>query len=46
MINFDDVIKGNKKNHKNFWPSNKILIFGDTGSGKTNSLFNLSPARD
>ena len=46
MINFDDVTKENtKENHPN-WPKipdhpNKILIIGSSGSGKTNSLFNI-----
>ena len=43
MINFYDVT--NKK-HKRNWPqvpdhSYRILITGSSGSGKTNSLFNL-----
>ena len=42
MINFDDVIKEHNPN----WPEipeypYKILIVGGSGSGKTNSLFNL-----
>ena len=46
MINFDDVTKINMKEHKARWPQipdhpYKILIIGGSGSGKTNSLFNL-----
>ena len=46
MINFDDVIKENIKEHNPSRPkipdhSYRILIFGGSGSGKTNSLFNL-----
>ena len=43
MINSDDVTKVNIKEH---WPQipdhlNRISIIGGSGSGKTNSLFNL-----
>ena len=46
MINFDDVVKENIKNHNLNWPQipdhpYRILIIGGSGSGKTNSLFNL-----
>ena len=46
MINFDDVTKENIKEHNPNWPEipdhpYKILIIGGSGSGKTNSLFNL-----
>ena len=46
MINFDDVTKENIKDNNTNWPQipdypYKILIFGGSGSGKTNSLFNL-----
>ena len=46
MINFEDVIKGNIKEHNLNWPQipdhpYRILIIGSSGSGKTNSLFNL-----
>ena len=46
MINFDDVIKENLKEHNPNWPeipdhSYIILIIGASGSEKTNSLFNL-----
>ena len=46
MINFDDVIKEETKEHKPNWPEvpnhpYRILLIGGSGSGKTNSLFNL-----
>ena len=46
MINFDDATKENIKKHNPNWPEvpdhpYKILITGDSGSGKTNSLLNL-----
>ena len=46
MINFDDVIKENIKEHNPNWLEipdypYRILIIGGSGSGKTNSLFNL-----
>ena len=46
MINFDDVTKENIKEHHPNWPEipdhpYRILIIGDSGSGKTSSLFNL-----
>ena len=46
MINFDDFIKENTKEHNPNWlqiPDHlyRILITGSSGSGKTNSLFNL-----
>ena len=46
MIKIDDVKKDNIKKHYSNWPqildhSYKILIIGGSGSGKTNSLFNL-----
>ena len=46
MINFDDVVKQNIKEHNPNWsqiPDHpyRILIIGGSGSGKTNSLFNL-----
>ena len=46
MINFDDVTRENIKEHNLNWPETpdhpyKILIIGGSGSGKTNSLFNL-----
>ena len=46
MINFDDVTKENIKEHQPNWPQTPdhpyiILIAGGSGSGRTNSLFNL-----
>ena len=46
MINFDDVTKENIKEHNPDWqqiPDHPygLLKNGDSGSGKTNSLFNL-----
>ena len=46
MINFDDVTKENIKEHNLNRPkfpdhSYRTIIIGGTGSGKTNSLFNL-----
>ena len=46
MINFDDVVKENIKEHNLNWqqiPDHpyRMLIIGGSGSGKTNSLFNL-----
>ena len=46
MINFVDVVKKIIKEHNPNWPQSpdhayRILIIGGSGSGKTNSLFNL-----
>ena len=46
MINFDDVTKENIKQHNPNWPQisdlpYRILMIGDSGSGKTKSLFNV-----
>ena len=46
MINFDDVAIENTKEQNPNWPQipdhpYRILIIGVSGSGKTNSLFNL-----
>ena len=46
MINFDDAIKKETKEHNPNWPEipdhpYRILITGGSASGKTNSLFNL-----
>ena len=46
MFNFDDAVKENIKEHNPNWPDipdhqYRILIIGGSGSGKTNSLFNL-----
>ena len=45
MINFDDVVKENIKEHNPNWSQiphypYRILIFGGSGYEKTNSLFN------
>ena len=46
MINFHDAIKENIKEHNPNWPEvpdhpYRILLVGGSGSGKTNSLFNI-----
>ena len=46
MINFDDYAHENKIEHNLNWPyipdhPYRILIIGDSGSGKTNALLNL-----
>ena len=46
MINFDDYTTGNKTQHDSKWPYipdhlYRIVIIGDSGSGKTNALSNL-----
>ena len=46
MINFDDVVKENIKEHNPNWPHipdhlYRILIIGGSGSGKANSFFKL-----
>ena len=46
MINFDNVTKENIKEKNSNWPQisdhpYRILIIGGSGSGETNSLFNL-----
>ena len=46
MINFDDYTKENKTKHNRNWPyipdhPYRILIIRGSGSGKTNTLFNL-----
>ena len=46
MINLDNIINKNNKEHNEKWsyiPDHpyKILITGDSGSGKTNTLLNL-----
>ena len=47
MINLNDVMKENIKQHNPNWPKSpdhpyRILIIGGSGSGKTNILFNLT----
>ena len=46
MNNFDDYTNENKTKHNQKWPyipdhPYRILIIGDSGSGKTNALLNL-----
>ena len=46
MINFDDIIKAEIKEHNPNWPQitdhlHKILISGDSGSGKANSKIKM-----
>ena len=46
MINFDDLIKENTKEHNRNWPQTpdhpyRILIIGGSVFRKTNTLFNL-----
>ena len=47
MIKFDDLTKENINEHSPNWPeiphyTYKLFIIGGSGSGKTNSLFNLT----
>ena len=47
MINFDDFIKENIKEHNPNWPEipdhpYRTLLVGGSGSGKTNTLLNLT----
>ena len=46
MINLDSIVNDNNKKHNEKWPyipdhPYRILINGGSGSGKTNTLFNL-----
>ena len=46
MINFDEYTNESKIEHNSKWPyipdhPHRILIAGDSGSGKTKALFNL-----
>ena len=51
MDNLDDITNKNNKEHNEEWPcipdhSYRILIIGWSGSGKTNTLFNLINEQD
>ena len=51
MINLDSLTNENNKKHNEKWPfipdhQYKILIIGDSGSGKTNGLLNLIKEQD
>ena len=52
MINFDDAIKKETKEHNPNWSEipdrpHRILVTGGSGSGKINSFFNLiNPQQD
>ena len=46
MINLDSITNENNKKHNEKWPHipdhpYRILIIGDSGSGKANALINL-----
>ena len=46
MINLDSITNENNKRHNEKWPHipyhpYRILIIGDSGSGKANALINL-----
>ena len=46
MINLDSITNENNKEHNEKWPyipyqPYRILILGDSGSGKTSTLINL-----
>ena len=46
MVNLDSITNENNKKHNEKWPfipdhPYKILIIGDSGSGKINALLNL-----
>ena len=47
MINLDSIVNDNNKKHNENWPYitdhvYRILIIGGFGSGKTNTLLNLT----
>ena len=46
FINFDDMVNEEKTQHNPDWPYTpdmpfRLMIVGSSGSGKTNTLFNL-----
>ena len=51
MFNLDDITNENNREHNEKWshiPDNpyRMLIIGDSGSGKTNALLNLIKEQD
>ena len=51
MINLDSITNENNKKHNEKWPyipdhPYRIIIFGGSGSGKTNTLLNLIKEQD
>ena len=47
MINLDNIVNNNNEKHNKNWPyipdhPYRILIIGGSGSGKTNTLLNLT----
>ena len=51
MFNLDDITNENSKEHSERWPiilnhPCRILIIGESGSGKTNALLNLISHQD
>ena len=51
MINLDSITNGNNKEHNEKWPfisdhPHRMLMIGDSGSGKINALLNLIKEQD
>ena len=51
MINLDNIANKNNKKHNEKWPyipdhPHRVFIIGGSGSGKTNTLFNLIKEQD